>query len=352
MRFSNFALLLIAILLIPVISASAQEGEAEVIDEVVVQVNESVITLSRIKREVKSIIDSLIQQGNSPSAAKASVESKMGQLIAKLINEELLLQVGKEMGLEKIVEAEVNKELVRRMSEFNLKSVDELYAAMKQQGVDPEEIRNQWRRRFMQEQVWRNRVDSVTYWKITDKEIKDYYKTHQDRFKKPPTATISELFLSFAGRDKAAVKAKAAQLVAQLRAGGDFIKLAIENSDRPNVAVDKGKVGKFILPDQLSPVFVKAIENVKVNGVTDPVELPDIGMEIIRVDERTAGSNKAFFDETMVRNAILHERRPDARKEFMETLKSDAYIKIRKTYQPMVLPHLNSESKKTAKANK
>jgi len=349
-RFKTSVFLLAAILFISGISTFAQESEAVVIDEVVAQVNESVVLLSQIQREKQKAIDSVVQQQNKSEAeAKAIVDGKMGQLIANLINEELLLQRGKEMGVEKAVEARINESFLAQMKQFNLKSLDELYAAMRQQKLDPDDIRDDLRKRYSQDEVWRNQVDSVTYWSFTDKEIKDYYAKNSARFKKPATVTISEIFLSFAGRDKEEVKTKAKQIVAQLRAGGDFAKIAIENSDRPNVSVDKGEAGTFEVPT-LDVTFAKPLEGVKVGGYTDPIEM-DIGVEILRVDKRTEGSDDAHFSEPAIRSAMLQEKLPEARKEYMEKLVEDAYIKIRKSYEPMVLPYLKTEDKKTAEVS-
>ncbi len=350
MRITNSILILVAVLLISCIPVSAQESELVVVDEVIAQINDSVITLSQIRSEMKSAVDGLVQQGKSESEAKAMVDGKMGQLIANLITEELLLQRGKEMGVEKAVEARINQQFLERMREFDLKSLDDLYEAMRQQGFDPEDIRNEWRRRFTQDEVWRNQVDSVVYWQSTSKEIKEYYNKNAERFKKPATVTISEIFLSFAGRDKDAVIEKAKEITARLRGGADFEQVAIESSDRPNVSETKGKAGTFAVTE-LDPMFAKPIERVKVGGYTDPIEM-DIGMEIIRVDERTEGSDEAHFNEAAVRNAILQEKLPEARKKYVEELKDDAYIKIRESYRAMVLPHLNPEDKKTAEVSK
>ena len=53
---------LIAIVFLAGVSAFAQETQERVVDEVVAQVNEGVITLSRIKRESKAIVDGEVQQ--------------------------------------------------------------------------------------------------------------------------------------------------------------------------------------------------------------------------------------------------------------------------------------------------
>src|SRR5687767_3094253 len=100
MKHINSAIFLIAFLFLTSISAFAQESELKVIDEVVAQVNDGVITLSRVKREMDTVIEAMITEGKTREQATAEVQAKQGELIANIINEELLLQKGKELGVE------------------------------------------------------------------------------------------------------------------------------------------------------------------------------------------------------------------------------------------------------------
>lgn len=343
MRFINSAFILVMILGFSGISASAQETAETVVDEVIAQINDDVITLSQVNREMKLVVESLIQQGKTQEEAEAQVEKQKGQLIANIINEGLMIQKGKEVGLDKEVEAQINQRFRKQMTDNDFKSLDELYAAMRAQNVEPDDIREIWRPQIMRELVWNELVDRVIYFEITDKEIKDYYAKHPDKFKKEATVTISEIFLSFAGKDEATVKAKAASIVKRARNGEDFAKLAIENSERPNVAETKGKAGTFDVTG-LDKLFAEPLKNVKVGGITDPI-IMDIGVEILRVDERTAGSDESTFNENLVRQALWMEKIPAARKKFMKNLKEDAFIKIRESYRPVVTPFLDAEEK-------
>jgi peptidyl-prolyl cis-trans isomerase SurA len=351
MKYFNYAILMTAALFFGAFNVAAQETEAVVVDEVVAQVNDGVITLSRVKREMQAAIDSLRQEGKSAEEAKNLVESRKGELIANLIQEELLVQKAKEMGADSEVEARVNQTLAQRMKELNIKTLDELYKQMEAAGVSPEEVRANLRNQIMREMVFEREVDARIYWGIPVKDIKAYYEQNKAKFTKPETVTISEIFLSFAGRDEKAVREKAKQIVAQLRSGADFEKLALENSDRPNVAVDKGKAGTFPV-SELDPKFANPLKSVKVGGYTDPIDVEDVGLEIIRLDERTGASSEAFFDENVVRRVIAYEKIPDERKKFMTTLRQDAYIKINDTYRPMVSPILFADDRKTEKASK
>lgn len=348
MRYFNSAIFLIAILFLTNLSLSAQETELKVVDEVVAQVNDSVVTLSGIKREMNEAVATLVEQGKTKEQAEAEIKSKQAELIASIINEELLLQKGKEIGIENEVEAEVNNRFRQKMQEVKVKSLDKLFEMMRAANIDPDAIREMWRKEITKDFVLQREVDSKVYFSWSSKEIKDYYEKNKAKFFKPETVTLSEIFLSFAGREEAAVKAKAAEIVKQARAGNDFSKLAVENSERPEIQTTKGKVGTFTY-DQLKVVSEKLIEplkTTKAGGVTEPIML-DEGIEILRVDERTAASTEAVFDETEARKAMTYEKIPEERRKYLTTLRQESYIKINPTYRPSVAPLLFAEERKT-----
>ena len=345
MRYINSAIFIIAVLVFSNLALFAQETEAKVVDEVVAQVNESVITLSQIKREMNETIDSLVKEGKkSPEEAKTQVESKQGELIAQIINEELLLQKGKEMGVESDVEAQINGRFLDIMKQQNIKTLDALYKAMGDTGVDPQNIREMWRKQITRDMVLQREVDAKLYNGYAPKEVRAYYEANKAKFTKPETIGISEIFLSFAGRNEPEVREKAKQLVMQARGGADFGKLAAENSDRPDVKQTKGKVGSLNVSD-LDKTFAESLKSVKVGGISEPIELPE-GIEILRVDERGNASSESFFDEKKVREILTYEKLPEERKKYMSTLRGDAYIKISENYRPIVSPVLFADERK------
>nr|MDQ2937652.1 hypothetical protein [Acidobacteriota bacterium] len=63
-------------------STFAQEGELKVVDEVIAQINDDVITLSMLKRESKERIDALKQSGMSAEQATEEVNKRQPELIA------------------------------------------------------------------------------------------------------------------------------------------------------------------------------------------------------------------------------------------------------------------------------
>ena len=332
--------------------AFAQEGEMTVVDEVVAQVNDDVITLSMLKRETRERIEALKQNGMTEQQATDEVTKKQAELIATLINEKLLLQKGKELDLASDIEAEVNRRLLQIANEQGITTIEKLYQAMAQSGLKPDEVRSTMRSEMMKQAVLQQEVDRKVYLGLTTKEVQDYFNTHPDKFKKPESVKLSEIYLSTNGKDEAAVKARAVELVTQIRAGADFKALAAANSEREKngertAQKDGGSVGEFDVPN-LREDLVTAIKNVRAGGVTDPIKTPE-GYQIIRVDERTPGGATPTFNDNRVREAILGERQAKEREAYLQTLRNEAFIKVTDTYKDSVAPLLKISSPVAAK---
>ena len=331
----------------------AQEGETTVVDEVVAQVNDDVITLSQLRRETRERIEMLKQQGMTEQQAQDEVTKKQAELIATLINEKLLLQKGKELELAGDIEAEVNRRLLQIAQEQGINSIEKLYQAMRDSKLDPEEIRRTMRAEMMKQAVFQQEVDRRIYLGFSTDEVKKYFESHPDKFRKPETVKLSEIYLTTNGKDEAAVKARALELITQVRAGADFGALAAANSEREKngqrtAPQDKGYVGEFDLPN-LREDLVKALKPVQAGGVTEPIRTPE-GYQILRVDARTAGGSTPTFNDNRVREAMLMETQTKERETYMQTLRNEAFIKVTEAYRASVEPLLKLNQKATAKS--
>ena len=226
--FAFAALLLAALTAAP--ARAQEEAPAVVLDEPVAQVDNYVIMLSQLKRENNEFREVLTKQrGMTPEQAEAELQKKQPEIILNLINEALLVQKGKDMPrLPEEVEAEVNREVMRVARESNISSIELLEEEMRKQGMILADVKETIRRQFMRQAVLQREVDAKVYYGLTDKELRDYYNSHRDRF---VSVTLSELFLSLAGRTEEEVKAKAADLAKRARSGASFEELVEKNSE-------------------------------------------------------------------------------------------------------------------------
>ena len=327
----------------------AQESEVRVVDEVVAVVNDGVITLSRVKREMDIAISTIVEDGKTREEAKKIVEEKQGEIIASIINEELLIQKGKEIGIDSDVESQINQRFVQLMRQQNLKSIDVLFREMEKQGVSPDSVRESWRKQITQDIVLQREVDGKTYWGWSARDLRAYYEKNKAKFLKPEKVTLQEIFLAFAGRDENAVRQKAKEIIARLRAGEDFATVAMEMSDRPDVKQTRGDVGKFSYAElgDISASFVEPLKATKTGDFTEPIETVE-GIEIFKIVSRDEASKESVFEEADVRRTLTYEVLGEKRKEFMSNLRTDAYIKLNDTYRPIVAPILFADQRRSS----
>ena len=352
-RIAELAAFALVLMLTPSL-AFAQEGELQVVDEVIAQVNDDIITLSSLRFEIKQRIEALKQNGMTEKQAADEIAKHRDDLIATLINEKLLLQKGKELEMSDKVEAEVNRRMLEVAKEQGIPTMEKLCEAMRQSGVSCDETRITLRAEIMKQAVLEGEVDSKLFFGFTVAELHTYFDAHKDKFRKPEVVKISEIYLGLAGRDEAQVKAKAQQLVAQLRGGADFKKVAGANSEREDhgkrVALETGGyVGQFEVPNLRTDIG-DAIKKVNAGTVSDPVKTDD-GYQIFRVDERTAASDATVFNENKVREAMTMERSPKGHEDYLQNLRNEAYIKLSPNYSAGVLPLLKIKEEVTADAS-
>jgi parvulin-like peptidyl-prolyl isomerase len=347
-RALSFALAAFALAFAFAPAARAQEeAPPTVLDEPVAQVDNDVIMLSQLKRENAEFRDVLVKQrGMTPEQADAEVVKKQPEIIFNLINESLLIQKGKDMPrMTEDVEAEVNREVLRvaKGSGMNLEQLEE---AMRQEGVSLSATKETLRRQFMRQAVLQREVDAKVYFGLTDSELREYYNANRQKF---ASVTLSEIFLSLAGRSEEEVKAKAADLAKRARAGTtSFEELVEKNSEHEpskktkGVLADQdGKPRWFLLSD-LSGEIAAAVKDLKAGGVSEPVKT-DEGYMILRVNERDDS-----FKENFVRGVMTSERADKARDEYLKTLRQEAYIKPAEAYKDAIQPLLEKDKLGTA----
>jgi peptidyl-prolyl cis-trans isomerase C len=135
--------------------------------------------------------------------------------------------------------------------------------------------------------------DENTHIHVTEAEQQAYYDAHKDLFQ---SVKISALYIAYtphpkAGPDgkmpqtEAEAKAKADDLVKQLRAGADFAKLAAEHSEDKESAKKGGEYATIRRSDNYPAAIKDAIFKLKGDEVSDPVKQP-AGFYIFKVTER------------------------------------------------------------------
>jgi len=132
----------------------------------------------------------------------------------------------------------------------------------------------------------------------TDADLLRVYSDNKDTYRLPERVNVRHILLKTNDKDPksdAAVKAKADDLVKQLRKpGANFAEMAKKYSDDPG-SKDKGGEYDGVVRGQMVPEFEKAAFSLKVNEISDPVKTT-YGYHIIQLLAHEQAQLKPFND--------------------------------------------------------
>src|SRR5437764_4967910 len=170
----------------------------------------------------------------------------------------------------------------------------------------------------------------------SDADLRKRYEASKEDFKHPEQAHILHILIPVdqgaAPEVDAAAKAKAENIVKELRAGGDFAKLARESSGDPSSAAKGGDMGWVDKGTTVEP-FDSAAFSVPLNTISDPIRSPKFRYHPIKVLERRPGGYRAFEEVApMLANQLAEQTAKDEARD--EISRVAARIKTAKPKTP------------------
>lgn len=126
----------------------------------------------------------------------------------------------------------------------------------------------------------------------TDGELQKEYNANLDKFRTPERVEARHILIKSDASNDAAMKAKAEGILKQIQAGGDFAKLAKENSQDPGSAEKGGELG-YIVKGQTVPEFEKSAFSLPV-GQTSGLVKTTYGYHILQVSKHEQAQLQPF----------------------------------------------------------
>jgi peptidyl-prolyl cis-trans isomerase SurA len=298
------------------------------VEDIVVHVNDRIVTQSDYDRAMKEADDEAKQHG----ATMQQISEGHRDLLRTLIDQQLWLSKGKELGIDG------DTELVKRLDEirkqYNLETMQDLEKAAKEQGVSFEDFKANIRNQIVTQEVMREEVGRKL--QFTQGEVERYFQAHKQDYVKPESVQLSEILVSTGADpdDKTkteAGKAKADDIEAKLHAGGDFSQLAKSFSDG-TTAAEGGNFGTFRRRELGAKVFEDATFSLKSGQYTDPIRTRQ-GYIIFKVDQHIPGGVPAFKDvEQEVEQNFYESRMMPAMRDYLTQMREEAYIETKPGY--------------------
>jgi peptidyl-prolyl cis-trans isomerase D len=121
-------------------------------------------------------------------------------------------------------------------------------------------------------------------------DIQRYYNDNIQQYSTPERVRASHILLNTGGKDEAAVRKQAEELLAKIKAGADFAELARKYSEDPG-SKEKGGDLDFFPRGQMVPEFEASAFALKPGDVSDLIKT-QYGFHIIKVAEKQAGTTQ------------------------------------------------------------
>jgi peptidyl-prolyl cis-trans isomerase SurA len=315
-----------------------------VVEDVIARVNDQIIT----RTEYERAREQMMEQARQENVSQADAEAKLHDLLRDMIDQQLLLSKGKELGING--DAETLRRLDEIRKQNHLDSMEALQKAAEQQGISFEDFKQQIRNQVVSNQVVQDEVGR--HLNLTRAQEEAYYAQHGKDFEMPEQVHLSEILIPTPDNatdvQVAAAQQKADEVEAKLKGGANFADTAKASSGGPTAPAG-GDLGDF-KRGTLGDVLEKATFSLPVGQFTEPIRTRQ-GFVILRVDShQQAGIPPLNQVERQVQEAIYFNQLQPALRTYLTKAREDAYIDIKPGFVDSGGSHMQTKPEFTAYA--
>jgi len=281
-------------------ASTSAVAEILAVDRIVAVVNEDVILESEVNNRLRTVRGQLAQRNTKPP----SEQVLRTQVLERLILSRLQLQAAARTGI-RIDDRALNAAISRIGQQNNL-SLAQFRAALEADGFDfevfREDIRNEMTiSRLLQRRV-RQRID------ISDQEIDNFLSTNKTQASANNEYRLSHILIALpeaaAAERIEAAKAKADNVVNQLRNGASFKQVAASNSDGQK-AFEGGDLG-WRKTAELPSLFSDTVLQMNIGDTSDPIRSPS-GFHVIQLADKRGDIQRHVVKQTLARHILIRQ---------------------------------------------
>ncbi|MEO6238293.1 MAG: peptidylprolyl isomerase [Vicinamibacterales bacterium] len=276
------------------------------------------------KEEFDRIIHTMEARAGQPIPPERRDEILRGA-IDQLVVYKLLSQESSNRGI-KIADTEIDAKMAQLRSQFPTQ--DKFEAALKERGMTVDGLRKDARIDLSVTKLMEAETGAMPG--PSDVEAKEFYEKNPDRFKQDESVRASHILVRVDEKADAAAKKKARAeidaVLKQVKAGGDFAKLAQEHSQ--DSSASQGGDLNYFPKGQMVPAFDKVAFELKPGLVSDVVTT-QFGYHIIKVIDHKP-SRVVPFDESsqQIKQFLGEQKKQQHTEAFIESLKKKSKIEV------------------------
>ncbi len=312
--------------LIGAIEGEAFGEEGVVVDRIVAEVNNDIITLYELNRKAAPLIKRVKALARPLEEERRMIYDVREKVLNQMIDEKLTDQEIERYNI-RVGEETIDK-AIEEMKKRSYMTDQKLREMLEQEGLTMEDYRTQMKNQILRARLVNREVKSKIV--ITDEDIRAYYNKHKNRYAGEGRVHLRQIILAVPPSASEAEKQQARDRLNAIRQqvvqGASFAALAQEYSQSP-LAREGGDLGTFATGD-LSSDILNALEGLETGQVTPIVE-NDRGMQLFYVEALEEGQGKSLETVSDEIEDILYEEIVNQKfMSWLQDLRERSHIKI------------------------
>jgi peptidyl-prolyl cis-trans isomerase C len=328
------------------------------IPEVVAEVDGKKITKNDLFKEIESQIPQFMRDRPLPPRALAGLAGELDKVVESVVNRKLMLKLAAADGVKP------SPQLLAQAFDKYVNGLPPAQRAQFEKSLKAQGSSIAAKRAEAEKDITSQEAVAINKWitekvlpslKVDDAEVKKFYKEHLDRFKKPATVKVAHILITpekpspekmkdmtfeqkkaFAENADKKAKNKAEKILAQVKAGADFAKLAKDNSACPSGKFSKGELPAFDKTGatndrrggRMDPTFTAASFKLKPGEVSGLVKTP-YGYHIIKEIKKNEESTIPYVKvEKNLKENLKKEEMAKKIKALIEKARKENKVKI------------------------
>ncbi len=291
----SFKIFTITTLLVSFI-ATVQAKEVE-LDRVAAIVNDGVV----LESDVKDLIKSIKLQSERNNQDLPSDKAIRTQVMDKLINDALVLQIGERMGVQ-VSDAQLDETLSNMAKENNL-TLEQFRQSLVKDDVNYEKYRESVRTELISGEVRRASVRRRIY--ISPQEVDNLLQLMQEQTSNDVEYNLGHILIAFppepTQKDMTDAQVRADKVIELLNGGSDFTKIAIASSGDSN-ALSGGDLGWKNI-NEMPTLFSELVAGQDKGSVLGPIRT-GLGFSIIKIID-IRGREVVEVEEVKARHILI-----------------------------------------------
>jgi len=304
-------------------AAAAGANQGGLIDRILLRVNGDAVLHSEFEARFAASLATFAGQIPADELEAQLPDLRMSVLVG-MVQSAALQQHAEDLGI--TANANDIDRAIARVRENQGLLDDELWRqALAENGMTEAEFRTELSRSIVMQRVMTEITRNVL---VSEREAVAYYEQNIDEFTSPEQVLFGQIILVFRGADRAPIRERAEQALAELRAGGSLSAVGAKYAIPPNDQVLAPEAASWLSPNDLQPHVAATLAEMTPMSSPEIVEGP-FGYYILQLLDRRESTTRPYEEAAQEVKARLQDRKTSERLDgFLKELLRDAYIEV------------------------